>query len=244
MDILGVLAAVIAVAVFPGGAFLLTCAVVAGWTPGGAASGDGLGWTVGALTAGVAVTLAAALLPLPGSPAAQLPPDSGVLPNLAGIALLVAVALTAAGDDRAWTLRRRVAAAAVAGPMFAVGTAAASLAFPVVLEVRTLGLARVLAGTAMLVAAPVVIRVVAPGMPGELRGAIFAVMIITGAVLVAPSQVLDAPGIVVAGLALMAVALMAAGERALRGPRGEVALTVGAMTLATVALVASMVASR
>ena len=102
MDPVGVLAAAVALAVYPGGLFLgLAAAAVASpaqrWRP--------RGWTPTAVAGIVGAGLAAALLPLAGAPATALPGSGGeAQTNLLAVELLLAAAVVIAVPG-SWTRR-------------------------------------------------------------------------------------------------------------------------------------------
>ena len=105
MDPLGLLLEVVALAVYPGGLFLaalawITCAAP-GLTRGIHRS------TFAGLAAIAAAVVAAAMAPLPGTPASSLPPDGGATPNLIAAVLLVVVAGALVAPEP-WSRRRRV----------------------------------------------------------------------------------------------------------------------------------------
>ncbi len=103
MDPLGLLLEIVGLAVYPGGLFLAAMAWV---TFRGAGLPRGTALDARGLAAIAAASVAAAMAPLPGTPAASLPPPGGATPNLAAATLLVVVAgsLVAPGP---WSLRRR-----------------------------------------------------------------------------------------------------------------------------------------
>lgn len=154
MDPLGILDAIVALAVYPGGLFF-----------------GGLVWLLGRLVraprwpalrprelaAIVTIDLAVAAAPLPSSPAGSLPPTAGAAPNLAVTALLVAASVVLVAP-RHWDARRLVSAAGAvtAGALAVVATA--SLALPAItgepggqaVAVRAIAAAAILLATPLL----------------------------------------------------------------------------------------------
>ena len=89
MDPLGLLLEVVALAVYPGGVFLAVDGLdhVSRRGDGSRGQLDARG-----LAAIATAAVAAAMAPLPGTPAASLPPPGGATPNLVAAVLLVVVA--------------------------------------------------------------------------------------------------------------------------------------------------------
>jgi len=132
MDPIGLLGAVVALAVYPGGltlALLSRVVHVATGRPGPVASG----WSRPSLLALAAAALATALLPLPGSPAGTLPPGTGPDANLLAIGLLLAAG-GGALPGGLWVGRGRLAAGLVAAALVAIGAAAGSLSVGIVVS--------------------------------------------------------------------------------------------------------------
>jgi hypothetical protein len=253
MDVLSLLAAVVAVALFPGGAYAAVTAAAAamgGQLPssGGRARGVAAGgWTASSSAAAVLLLFAAALVPLPGAPAATLPLDSGAPSNLLA-ALLLAGAGFAVGTPAPWSRPRVLAAAAGVAPLLVLAGSAATLSFPVVVSLpgRELAAARALAAVALLAAAPVLSRALDPGTPRGTRGLGVAVPALVAAVLLAPPGWADvrapvAAAMVVAGVGLYGVLLGVGGR--LLGTRaasfGAVAASVAAIAAITLSALAS-----
>jgi hypothetical protein len=104
MDPLGLLLEVVALAVYPGGLFLAALAWI---TFRGAGLARDAPLDIRGLAAVVAAVVAAAMAPLPGTPAASLPPDGGATPNLIAAVLLIVVAGALVAPEP-WSRRRRV----------------------------------------------------------------------------------------------------------------------------------------
>jgi hypothetical protein len=154
MDPLGLLLAVLALTVYPGGLYLAAIA----WASGHVArlpQGREMTARDWLLTASAGV--ATALAPLPASPAGSLPPGTGAAPNLLVAAMLLAAALALAGAGRS-TPRRIIVVAAMAAPLLLLAVAAGSLSIPVIVAVpgAALTAARACTAAALLVAAPLV----------------------------------------------------------------------------------------
>jgi hypothetical protein len=185
VDVLGLLGAVVAVALFPGG--LYAAAVAAAALPGTRMPAAQEPWTGSAVAAAVLLLSAAALVPLPDSPVLALPPGSGAPANLLA-AMALGGAGFALGMPPRWPRTRLVAAAAAALPLLVLAASAATLSFPVVVALpgRELAAARALAAVALLLAAPVLTRVYDHCLPRGLRALGLAVPALFGAVLLAP----------------------------------------------------------
>ncbi len=159
MDPLGVLQAVIAVSIYPGGAYLVLAALGLGWA-GGLPRGAQFTFTEAAGV--IAATVAAALAPLPGSVLSTLPPPPafGPAPNLAAAVVLEAAAITLVAGER-WSGRWVLASAAPLVPLFLLAAAAATLSLPLLatLPGGLIVAARVLIAGALLTVGPVLVRV-------------------------------------------------------------------------------------
>src|SRR5450755_1152661 len=121
MDPTGLLDAILAVAVYPGGLFLALGALLhsslAGRRP---VAGASRAIPAPSLLPVLAATVATALLPMVGSPALRLPPGTGVAPNVVVVLVLLAVAVDLGGASRPASL----IAAAAAAPVLALAPAA------------------------------------------------------------------------------------------------------------------------
>lgn len=185
MDILSVLAAVVAVALFPGGAY--TLALAGGMAASGRLRAARVPWRSGSLAAAALLLFAAALVPMPGAPSAVLPLDSGAAANLLA-ALLLAGGALAVGTAPHWPRLRLVTAVAAVAPLLVLAAGAATLDFPVVVALpgRDLAAARALAAVTVLLAAPVLGRPADTTHPRGLRALSLAVPALVAAVLLAP----------------------------------------------------------
>jgi hypothetical protein len=209
VDVLSLLAAVTAVALFPGGLYATAVALAA--TTGGRLPRASEPWTAGHAAGAVLLVCGAALVPLPGSPALVLPLQTGAPTNLLGALLLVGagVALTA---PPGWPRLRLVPAVAAAMPLLVLAASAATLSFPVVVALpgRELAAARALAAAAILLAAPVLVRVGDHCIPLLLRGLGIAVPALVAAVLLAPPGWSNLPAAAAAAMVVAGVALYGA----------------------------------
>lgn len=156
MDPLGLLLEVVALAAYPGGVFL---AVMAWITARGAGMERGAALDQRGLAAIAAAAVAAAMAPLPGTPAASLPPPGGATPNLiAAVVLLVtAASLVARGP---WSLRRRILVVLTGTAIVLLGLVATSFS-PTSISGTPGGpsaAARLLALVAVLAALPLVVK--------------------------------------------------------------------------------------
>ena len=176
MDALGLLQAVVAVAVYPGGAFL----GLAAWAFRRTSGARGVEpMNAAGVAAAAAACLAAALAPLPASPAAILPPQGRAAPNLAVAALLLGGAI-GVGARGPWDRRRTVAAAVALVPVAALAAGSATLALPAVITQPGVAFiaARSGAAAAVLATAPLICRTYGPG-----QAAVHSVLVAAAAVL-------------------------------------------------------------
>jgi hypothetical protein len=115
--------------------------------------------------------LAAALLPLPGSPAISLPGRSGPTPNLLGMLVLLAAAVALTGPPR-WSRRRLLLAAVATVPALVLAASAATFSLPVIVGLpgNRLALARDLAalvlGVVVLAGMSLWVAAALPRLPG------------------------------------------------------------------------------
>jgi len=156
MDPLGLLLEIVALAVYPGGLFLALLTWVtyrgAGLAPGPALDARGL-------AAIAAATVAAAMAPMPGTPAASLPPPGGAIANLVAAVLLIFVA-GALVAPHPWSTRRRGLLALSAIALFPLGLVATSLSITAISGSTAAAdvAARVLAAVGVLIALPLVVK--------------------------------------------------------------------------------------
>jgi hypothetical protein len=156
MDPLGLLLAVVAVAVYPGGLSLVGLA----WLmhrAGGLPPGTRL--DARSLAAIVIAALAASMASLPGSPAAALPPPGGATPNLAAAVLLLFVGGAIVAPEP-WSSRRLTLLGLGGVSMLLLGLLASSFSIPALAGVGGAGAdtARILAAITALTAAPLVVQ--------------------------------------------------------------------------------------
>jgi hypothetical protein len=204
MDALALLSAAVAVLLYPGGAYLAGAALLAG----GRAAASPARWTAPAAAGVVCAGLAAALLPLPGSPAISLPGRSGPAPNLLGMLVLLAAAVALTGPVR-WSPPRLLVAAAAAVPALALAAAAATFSLPVIVGLpgTRLALARDLAAVAVLLAAPLLLPDEPGASPPPARALVLGVVVLAGMSLWVPAALPRLPGAAAALVVLAAVAL-------------------------------------
>lgn len=240
MDPLGLLLAIVAVAVYPGGLFLAALAVVVQRTGGLPRVRD---LDARALGAVIAATLAASMSSLPGSPAASLPPPGGATPNLAAAILLLFVAASLAAPEP-WSVRRALLGGLGGASLVLLGLVAASFSVATIAgigggEALT---ARILAAATALIALPLVVQ---PHKRGTGAVGRITVMAATAevvlALLVPPSlqwpATLIAIGALVGVVAIFGVLLRAARAATRREYPALVALDVACCAAATVVAV-------
>jgi hypothetical protein len=218
MEVTGLLAAAVAVGVFPGGLYLAAAASAA-------ARGAGA-WRWPALTpaeiAGlVALTLAAALVPLPGAPGRLIPDPGGAEANLLALLMLTGVALGLGSAPR-WGAWRSAAAAAAGLPLLALAAAGSTLSAPTVagLPGARLGVARLLAALALVLVGPALAGAgsadaterggVERAVPAVGLTALFALLAVA---IGFPSGWGRLPGFVAAALAVLVAGLVGLGLR-------------------------------
>ena len=230
MDPTGLLDALVAAAVYPGGLFLLV-----GWgvaralrrgplRPGPPTSRHAL--------AVLAVAAAVAQLPLPGSPLLDLTAANGEALNLVPVLLLLAVAVDAGGASRAVA-----AAAAVAG---AAGLALAASEHTLSLATLVAPAGPAVSAARALVAAAIVL-VAAAGLASRFSPFAAAGLALTAAAAVIPAAMRSFP-VVVAALACLAAVALAAGlswvvrrldARVVCGCAAGLAVAAGVLVLST-----------
>lgn len=245
MDVLSLLAAIVAVAVFPGGFYL--GAVAGGVVAGARLPRARAPWSSAALGAGALLVFAAALVPLPGSPAAVLPIDNGARANLLAVLLLLGAGL-GVGTEPRWSRARIAAGLAPLAALVVLAAHAATLDVAVVVGLpgNTLGAAHALAAVTLLLAAPVLARPADPGAPRGLRALGLVVPALLAALLLAPPGWAGLPAAVAAamlaggtvGYAAVATAVV----RVLRGAEPPLALLATLTAIASIVLAA--IASR
>jgi hypothetical protein len=243
MDVLGLFAAVVAVTLFPGGVYASAAAGGALWAGRLVPARGDTAWTPAALAAAALLLFAAALVPLPQSPATALPSPDGAPSNVLAV-LLLAGAGIALGTSPRWTRPRVAAAAAATLPLLVLAAQAATLSFPTVagLPDRALGLARALGAVALLAAVPVLGRLDDAAVPRPLRALQVAVPALVAAVLLAPPGWSNLPAAAAAAMALGGVALyggvLGVVQRLLRGHLSPLALLAGAAAIASIVVAA------
>jgi hypothetical protein len=242
MDVVGLFAAVVAVALFPGGVYTFAAAGGAAWA-GRLSAARPTAWTPAAVASAALLLFGAAMVPLPQAPAAALPGPDGAPANLLAVLLLIGGGV-ALGTAPQWT-RARIAAAAAAGvPLLVLAAQAATLSFPTVLGLpgRSLAAGRALAAVALLLAVPLLGRLDDDTAPRALRALHLAVPALVAAVLLAPPGWSNIPAaaaaaMTLAGVALYAAVLTAIG-RALRGHWLPLSVVASLAAIASIVVVA------
>jgi hypothetical protein len=198
MDPTGLLDAVLAVAVYPGVAFLAVAALLHGRLAGRRAATSAPGPVPAAsLLPVLAAAVATAMLPMVGAPGLRLPPAAGVAGNVVAITILLAVAVDLGGGSR------RVSALAAAAALPVIGLAAAGSTVSVVAISTAGGTAAV---AARVVAAILLVLAASLASAGRAATAVSAALALAGAALVIPAALRDAPPIVCALASLGVVA--------------------------------------
>jgi hypothetical protein len=235
VDPSGLLEAVLAVAVYPGAAYLILAALLHRLVAG-RPSGLGSPGPVPAATLlpVIAATVATAMLPMTGSPALRLPPATGVAPNVVALAVLLAVAVDLGGSSK----RVSLLAAAAAVPILALAANQATLS---AVAVSTSGGGTGLAARSL--AAAILVLAAASTAGGRAASVVVAALALTGASLVIPAALADAPPIACAAASLGVVALGGAVARlSLRWP--STALTGAGLAAAAGGSVLAFLSNR
>jgi hypothetical protein len=244
MDPLGLLLEVVALAVYPGGLFLAALAWI---TYRGAGLDRHTPLDVRGLAAIATAVVAAAMAPLPGTPAASLPPDGGATPNLIAAVLLVAVAGALVAQEP-WSRRRRVLVAFGGISLVLLGLVATSFSSTDIAAATggAAAAARILTVVAVLVALPIVVKPQSPGVSAVARAtAVAASLVVVLAIVIPPGQQWPLGPIWVLGVVAVAAvyALLLRVGRAMT--QGESAPVVVVAWLCSVAAsVAAVVAVR
>ncbi len=187
MDPLGLLLEIVALAVYPGGLFLAALAWI---TYSGARLERHTPLDVRGLAAIAAAVVAAAMAPLPGTPAASLPPAGGATPNLIAAVLLVAVAGALVAPEP-WSRRRIVLVTFGGISILLLGPGATSFSSTDIAAAAG-GLAdaaRILAVVAVLVALPIVVKPQRAGVSAMARATVVAASLeVVLAIVIPPGQ--------------------------------------------------------
>jgi hypothetical protein len=235
MDPTGLLDAVLAVAVYPGGLFVAVAALVrrrlAGHRAGPRPPGVPPAMSIVPVLSAV---IGAAMLPLVGSPALRLPPPSGAPGNVVAILVLLAVAADLGTGRRA----AAVLAASAALPVLGL---AASLGTLNVIAISTAG------GTAALAArvAAAAVLVVASSLVAAGRSAsiVAAALALAGAALVIPSAV-RSDSAWLSGLACLGVVVVSGVLARLRDRWPRPLLAVGGTAACVAGTALALLAAR
>jgi hypothetical protein len=231
VDPTGLLDAVLAVAIYPGAAFVALAAVLHRGVAGRPA---GLG-TPGPVPAAtllpvLAAVVASAMLPMVGSPALRLPPPAGAAGNVVAVVVLLAVAVDLGAASRV------VAALAAAAAVPVLALAAAGSTVSVVAICTAGGTAGV---AARATAAATLLLAASSTAGGRAASVVDAALALAAAALVIPAALAAAPPITCGLAALGVVALsgllarlrdrMAVGVITAAGITGSVGATVLAL---------------
>jgi len=187
MDPLGLLLEVVALAIYPGGLFLAGLALITAWG-GGLTRGKPL--DPRGLAAIAAAVVAAAMAPLPGTPASSLPPDGGATPNLIAAALLVVVAGALVAPEP-WSRRRRMLVSFGGISLVQLGLLATSFSSTDIAAAAggVANAARILTAGALLVALPIVVKPHVPGVSVAARATVVAAaLVVILAIAIPPGQ--------------------------------------------------------
>jgi hypothetical protein len=201
MDPLGLLLAIVAVAVYPGGLFV----VGVGWlTHRAAGMPPRTRLDARSLAAIVIAALAASMASLPGSPAAALPPPGGATPNLAVALLLLVVGGAIVAPDP-WSFRRLTLLGLGGVSLLLLGLLASSFSIPALAGAGGDGAdaARILAAITALIAAPLLLQ---PHLP---IGAVTARLTVVAATVEVVLSSLIPPGLHLLAGTLAVVVLVA-----------------------------------
>jgi hypothetical protein len=244
VDPLGLLLEIVALAVYPGGLFLGALAWItwrgAGLPRDGPPDARGLG-AIGA------AIVAAAMAPLPGTPAASLPPPGGATPNLVAAVLLVVAAGSLVAPDP-WSRSRRALVALGGISIVLLGLVAASFSTTDISGAAgtTNAVARILAVAGVLVALPIVVKPhAAVGSLGARSIVVAASLVVALAIVMPPAQRWPVAPLWVVGL-VAAVGLYAVLLRLARAAtrREHPSLVVVALMCSIAASVTAVIAGR
>ena len=235
MDPTGLLAAVLATAVYPGAAFLVIAAVVHGRVAGRPAALRSSGSPpASSLIPVLAAIVAVAMLPLPGSPALHLPASSGVGGNLVAVIVLLGVAVDLGGGSA----RVRILAALAALPVLALAAEEGTLSV-VALSGPTDGFgaaARILTAALLVLAAASTAR-------GRAASVVAASLALAAAAAVVPDALAGVAPLLGAAACLGVVAAAAVVGR-LGAGRGQRLLSGLGPALAVAGVVAALLSDR
>lgn len=200
MDPTGLLDAVLAVAIYPGAAFLILAGLLHRRVAGRRWSLLGAPGPVPAasLLPVLAATVATAMLPLAGSPALRLPPPAGAAGNVVAVAVLLAVAV----DLGAMSRRAAALSAAAAVPVLALAAAGSTVS---VLAIATAGGDAAVAARA--IAAGLLVLAAASSTGSRAASVVVAALGVSAAALVIPAALPDASPLLSALACLGVVAL-------------------------------------
>lgn len=202
MDPTGLLEAVLAVAVYPGAAFLAVAALLHGRLAGRSGpAAPRVPVPAASMLPVLAATVATAMLPLVGAPTPRLPPTGGVAGNVVVVAVLLAVAIDLG------TGSRRVAALAAAAALPVLALAAAGN------TVSVLAISSATGGFALaarIAAAVLLVLAASATATGRVGSAVSGALALAGGALVLPLALHTAPPVACAVAALGVVAVSGA----------------------------------
>jgi hypothetical protein len=244
MDPLGLLLEVVALAAYPGGLFLAAMAWI---TARGAGLKPGSPLDVRGLAAISIAVVGAAMAPLPGTPAASLPPAGGATPNLvaAMLAIVVAGSLVA---PQPWSRRRGILVGFGGISIVLLGLVATSFSSTDISGTSgaLAGAARILAVIAVLVALPVVVKPQQTGAFAAARAIVVAASLeVVLAIVIPPAQQWPVAPLWVAGLVVAAAVyalLLRLGRAAIK--REHLSLVAVAWLCSIAASVTAVIAAR
>jgi len=244
VDPLGLLLAIVALGVYPGG-LLLVCLAWLTLRLSGMPRATGL--DLRGLAAVCAAVVAASMATLPGSPAASLPPPGGATPNLLAAALLLFVAGSLIAPEP-WSWRRRIVVGLGGVSLLMLGFVAASFSIETISGASGAAsvTARIVVAIGILVALPVIVQPHRPGGSAPARAAVVAatVEVVLGMLIPAglhfPVTLLWVAGLVAA--AAVYALLLRAGRAVAQ--REHVTLVVLAVACATTGSLVALIASR
>jgi hypothetical protein len=194
VDPTGLLDTILAVAVYPGAAFLALATLLHARLAGRSA-GLGVRGAVPAvsLLPALAAIVATAMLPMVGSPVLRLPPLTGVAGNVVAVAVLLAVAVDLGGASR----RASLLAAAAALPVLGLAAAAGTVS---VVAISTAGGAAGIGARSL--AAAILFMSASSAVGGRAASVVAAALALGAAALVIPAVLEGAPAIACAAASL------------------------------------------
>jgi hypothetical protein len=235
MDPTGLLDAVLAVAIYPGAAFLALATLLHGrLARRPTALGPHSAIPAASLLPVLAATVATAMLPMVGSPALRLPPLTGVAGNLVAVVVLLAVAVDLGAASR----RVSLLAAAAAAPVLALAAAGTTVS---VVAISAAGGATGIG--ARSIAAAILILAASATRGGRAASVVAAALALAAASLTMPAALRDAPPVACALASIGVVALSGVLAR-FRGGAPAAALAVAATAAAVTGTTLALLSGR